>query len=84
MRGRLPCLVDGVLAWMVSLACFAALMRCGTKPLRTAFVLCAVIHVCVVFAWDRVSQQVNRGTALEWVGVVLAVAAVLLIESSQG
>lgn len=69
----------GLANWLVCLIVFALLMRYGGRSLGATFVLAAVVHIAIVLGWDLATGEV-RTSAIQWTGIVLAAAGVLLME----
>ena len=75
-------LLAGMLSWGISLLLFAGLLRYGHRSLGATFILSAVIHIVAVLGYEYFAS--NRATSrLEWMGLLLAAAGILLIEYAQ-
>ena len=75
-------LAAGLASWLVCLILFAMLIRHSGRSLGVTFTLSAVVHIVVVLGWDLAQGETQTST-LEWTGIALAVAGVVLIEFGQ-
>lgn len=69
----------GPVNWLVCLMVFATLLRYGGRSLRATFVLAGVVHIAIVLGWDFATGEV-RSSTIEWTGIALATAGVVLME----
>lgn len=76
---RAAWMAGGLANWLVCLIVFAMLMRYGGRSLGATFILAAVVHIAVVLGWDFATGEVRTST-IEWTGIALATAGVLLME----
>lgn len=72
-------IITGFISWFVCLSLFAALMRYGGRSLGVTFTLSAVTQCVVVLGWDLCTNDLRTSARL-WVGIVLAIAGLMLME----
>jgi drug/metabolite transporter (DMT)-like permease len=74
-----PWLLASYAAWLATITILGYMLRMERFPFSTAIVLTMVIHTAVAVACDLLffGQRLSR---LEWAGIVLALAAVALLE----
>lgn len=75
-------LATGLTSWLVCLILFAMLIRHSGRSVGVTFTLSAVVHIVVVLGWDLAQGETQTST-LEWTGIALAMAGVVLIEFGQ-
>ena len=75
-------LVAASVVWLASLILFGVMLRLDSRSFSAAFMLVSVFHAVVVVACDVVffGGRLNR---VEWFGMALALASVLVLELSK-
>ncbi|WP_165226602.1 hypothetical protein [Aquisphaera insulae] len=69
----------GFLIWISCLVLMAIMFRLSTLSFGPAIVLFVVIHLIIDLLWDAIVLE-SVLTPAQWVGVALAVAAILLLQ----
>lgn len=70
----------GVVVWVASLVLMGYLFRYSSLPFSLVVILLIVVHLLIDVAWDA-GVHGSRLSGGQWVGVGLAVAAVVLLQT---
>lgn len=75
-------LATGLMSWLVCLILFAMLIRHSGRSVGVTFTLSAVVHIAIVLGWDLSTGEAQT-SKLEWAGIAIAMAGVVLVEYGQ-
>lgn len=76
-------LLAGIAMWVVSLVLMGYLFRFSVHPFSVVVILLIVVHLLIDVTWDVAAIR-SRLSVWQWLGVVLAVGAVILLQTGKG
>jgi uncharacterized membrane protein len=73
---------SSIALWVTAVSCFAVLLKCQAFPFGAAVVLGLLVHSALAVLLDRMYFG-GRLTLWQWVGIVFAVVAIILVSHDQ-